>query len=496
MLKSTVLKQLKRYGKTFGLSVIAPMVFSSIVLSTPSYASNIAIPDLGTAGALGISIQKEKDIGQLFMRTARANLNVVDDPVMSEYITSLGNRLLSKADNVAFPFNFFLVQDPNLNASAFLGGQVAINTGLFTYAQTEDEFASVLAHEITHVTQRHIARYIESMVSAGQLSIASVIGSVIAAIINPALGAAALTTTIGAQAQANINFTRDNEYEADRLGINLLYNAGLNPKGMVDLFKRLDSMQGNVNPAFVMLIDHPLSQIRIAEAQNRVNQLPARKNSTNPDYDFARARVAVRYSNADLKEMKAALEHNYQHYSSNYVNYGLALIAFENKDLSAARSYLHKLPASLQDDLFVIDLYSDIDIKDNKPEAAVNRLLSEVRRYPNNQVIVANLAVAYNESNQATKAKKILEDYLKKKPNDVLVSGILADTYGKLKDKCNALQMRGEVFAQMAAYTQAVSMYNQALENCSNYLTQERIKARLGQIITQRADDEALMRGG
>lgn len=495
MLDAKIVKAIKRYSLSLCVACSIPFSAGLLIAPSVSHADNIVIPDLGTAGVLGISIQKERDIGQFFMRTARANLNVVDDPVMTEYITSLGNRLLSKADNVAFPFNFFLVQNPALNASAFLGGQVAINTGLFTYAETEDEFASVLAHEITHVTQRHIARYIESMVRTSQLSVAGVIGSIVAAIINPALGAAALSTTVGAQAQSHINFTRENESEADRLGIKLLYNAGLNPKGMVDLFRRLDSMQGNVNPAFEMLIDHPLSQIRLAEAQNRVNQLPARKNSTNPDYDFARARVAVRYSNADLKELKESLLHNYAKHSSNYVNYGLALIAFENKDLNEAREYLNKLPASLQDDLFVLDLKSDIDIKDGKPKAAIARLLPEIKRLPTNQVIVANLAVAYNDDHQYAAAKKILENYLKKKPQDTLLNSILAETYAKLGDKCSALQTRGEVFALTAAYAQAISMYNEALENCTNYLTQERIKARVGEIITQRADDEALVRG-
>ena len=129
--------------------------------------NNILIPEMGTAGALGITVQREMAIGDYFLRTARSMLPVVDDPVLNEYVSTLGQRLLSHADNVQFPFDFFVVKNDTLNASAFLGGKVVIHTGLFTYAETEDEFASVLAHEISHVTQRHIARFIEGMTRRG-----------------------------------------------------------------------------------------------------------------------------------------------------------------------------------------------------------------------------------------------------------------------------------------------------------------------------------------
>ena len=111
-------------------------------------------------------------------------MNVLDDPVMSEYVTSLGNRLLAHADGVNFPFEFFMVRNNTLNASAFLGGKVAINTGLFNYAKTEDEFASVIAHEISHVTQRHIARFVELATASSRLSTAGIIGAVAMSIIN------------------------------------------------------------------------------------------------------------------------------------------------------------------------------------------------------------------------------------------------------------------------------------------------------------------------
>ena len=440
-----------------------------LAAASPVQANNILVPSIGTAGSLGISVPKEIAIGDFFMRSARAHMPVVDDPVLTEYVTTLGNKLLAHASNVNFPFEFFVVYDRNLNASAFLGGKVAINTGLFSYAETEDEFASVIAHEISAVAM---------------------------SILNPAIGMAAVSTTVGAMAQSRINFTRDNEYEADRIGISLLYQAGLNPQGTVDMFRRLASMQGNVNPAFTMLIDHPLSEVRVAEAQNRVAQLGRRKNSTNPDYDLARARVLVRYNgnptDAELKNLKQSLIVNAENARPVFQNYALALICFELKQYDEARSYLEQLPDHLDSNLFVLDLKTDIDLQTGKASSAIARLKPRYEREPLNQVLAVNLANAYAESQQYQPAQKVLDEYLKRKPEDVVALNLLATVQQKQGDRCGLMQTRGEIYAQSAAYAQAISSYNTALSACDNLLTRERIKARVAQIATQRSFDEEL----
>lgn len=490
---------LRKAGQS--LSAAALVVLLSGGAYNVSYASEseILIPQIGTAGVMGISVQKEMAIGDFFMRTARSNMNVLDDPVMSEYVTSLGNRLLAHADGVNFPFEFFMVRNNTLNASAFLGGKVAINTGLFNYAKTEDEFASVIAHEISHVTQRHIARFVELATASSRLSTAGIIGAVAMSIINPAFGVAAMTTAVGAQMQSRINFTRDNEYEADRVGISLMYKAGLNPKGTVDLFRTMLSQQGNINPAFTLLIDHPLNDIRLAEAQNRVTQYERRNYSQNPDYDMARARVAVRYSGASgeqqLKTLKQALMQNGEHNSAVYQNYALSLVCLELKQLDEARSYLTHLPSKLQNNIFVLDVKTDIDLKAGNSGAAIERLQQAYRYKPNNQALVINLAYAYIESKQFAKAKSILDKYLRNKPNDALAVSLIEKAYSALNDKCSAMQSRAELYAISGGYSQAIGMYNRSLQECSDRLTRERIKARVSQIVIQRSFDEELIKG-
>lgn len=154
--------------------------FSPLMASLPLLASlmgatfhaeaNNQLPDIGTAGVAALPIEQEVRYGNAFMRFARAGLPIIDDPVLSQYIDDLGQRLLTNADGVRFPFTFFLINDPSINAAAFLGGRVKVHTGLFLYADSESELASVLAHEITHVTQRHIARYMEAQASSSAVT--------------------------------------------------------------------------------------------------------------------------------------------------------------------------------------------------------------------------------------------------------------------------------------------------------------------------------------
>ena len=347
------------------------IAISTILLSSVALAQdNIVIPQMGTAGVRGMTIQAERNYGEYFKRKAQGAGFFATDPVMVEYINTVGRKLIMNSQDVYFPFEFFFSSNRQLNAAAFIGGKVQVNAGLFHYTKNEDEFASVLAHEIAHITQRHIARFIEQQANQTTYSIASIIGSIVLAVINPQIGMAAISSTTGLLAQAGINFTRDNEYEADRVGITTLYNAGYNPMAMSDLFRTLLSQQGNINPAFAMLIDHPLSEIRVAEAYNRAQALPKRKYTNNPNFMLAKARVDVRFMGLKLKDFKARLLNASVDVNEIYKNYALALIFFEEKDYSKAREYLSKLN-NLHHNDFVLDLLTDIDIATNNKAQAV-----------------------------------------------------------------------------------------------------------------------------
>ena len=213
--------------------------------------------------------EKEKQIGDVMMRQTRASLPMVNDPLLDEYLNNLGHGLVAKAEGVRFPFHFYWVNDRNINAFATLGGHIVSNTGTLAVADSESEFASVMSHEIVHVTQRHIARSVEARSQSAPLTLASLLGSIILATVNPEAGMAGLMASQGMAQQSAINFTRSNEQEADRIGIQLLANAGFDPYAMPEFFNKLNEKTRFGNKQLAFLYTHPLSQARISDSRVR-----------------------------------------------------------------------------------------------------------------------------------------------------------------------------------------------------------------------------------
>ncbi|MGN1281494.1 MAG: M48 family metalloprotease [Succinivibrio sp.] len=443
------------------LSKIAAILAMGVSLCAA--ADNIVIPNLGTAGVRGMTIQAEKNYGEFFMRKANGAGIATADPVMNEYIDTIGNKLVINASNVYFPFEFFFSSDKTLNASAFLGGKVQINAGLFHYTDSEDEFASVIAHEISHVTQRHIARMIENQSDKMPVSIASIIGSIVIGLINPTVGAAALSSATGYMAQSGINFTRDNESEADRIGLSLLYAAGYNPMAMSDLFRKLLSTQGSINSAYAMLIDHPLSEVRVAESYNLAKNLPKRTSSKNANFMMAKARVDVRYMGYDLKSLKERLLKS-SRVNPVYKKYALALICFEERKFEQALGYLDEIGLAEND--FVLDLKTDIDLARGQGASAISRLKSVYAYKKKDSAIALNLANAYIEAKQPSGAIPVLKDFLISRPNHVLANSLLEKAYFEKKDKCNGFQYAAKGQILKGNYNQANAFLTDALHVC------------------------------
>src|SRR5690606_1210246 len=155
-------------------------------------------PEIGVVASNAMSIERELAVGDIYMRQLRAQAPMVNDPLLEEYIQDLGNKLVAQADNVKFPFTFFLLNSPEINAFAFFGGHIGVHTGLISSDDNESELASVLAHEITHVTQRHMARRIESNQNSSPVQIASLLGGILLAVATPEAGMAAISASSAA----------------------------------------------------------------------------------------------------------------------------------------------------------------------------------------------------------------------------------------------------------------------------------------------------------
>ena len=263
------------------------------------------LPALGDAAAEDFSVGTERKLGDQVMREIRRDPDYLDDPVLLEYLQSLWQPLLAQAralGNIGpdiderFAWEPFLVRDRSVNAFALPGGYVGVHLGLMAITATRDELASVLAHEMSHVTQRHIARSIANSRKQSLIGIAALIIGVLAASRARSVDAAnaAIVGSQAVTAQGQLNFSRDAEREADRIGFAMLAGAGFAPGGMAAMFEKLDqSSRLNDSGGFPYLRSHPLSTERIGEARSRLGTTPAAAPASVLEHSLAQARARV-----------------------------------------------------------------------------------------------------------------------------------------------------------------------------------------------------------
>lgn len=266
------------------------LILSVLFMAT---AHGAGLPELGDSSRNSFSTATEARIGQEIMGQIRASPEYAEDPVIVDYLNTLGERLANSSES-SQAFEFFLIQDRSVNAFALPGGYIGVHTGLVLTTQTESELASVLAHEIAHVTQNHIARIMDARRSSSMASLVSIAVAILAARSDPTVAQAAI---VGAQAigiQNQLDFTREHEREADRVGLQTLSAAGFTPQGMGAFFERLQAKNRVYEtnaPAY--LRTHPLTHERLADIQNRLSSLPYRQTVDSPEYELVRARVTA-----------------------------------------------------------------------------------------------------------------------------------------------------------------------------------------------------------
>jgi predicted Zn-dependent protease len=271
-----------------------------IVLSAPAAGSDL--PDMGSPAAAYISRTDEFRLGAMVTRELRDQGALLEDPEVNEYIQGIGQRLAAQSADGGKDFAFFVIKDDSINAFAVPGGFVFIHQGLILATTTESELASVMGHEIAHVTQHHIARQLRAQ---SQQSLATAAGMIAAILLGAAGGGQAamggIAAVQGMAAQQQINFTRDNEMEADRVGIGYLAGAGFDANSMGAFFETLSRHEGlaaTYIPA--MLVDHPVTTDRVAEAKARAAQFPPRTQHDSQSYELIRERVRVLSTPADV----------------------------------------------------------------------------------------------------------------------------------------------------------------------------------------------------
>lgn len=447
-----------------------------------------ALPEIGVVASDAISISKEKELGDVMMRQLRSQAPVIADPVLDEYINDVGNRLVVNAENVKFPFNFFLINNEAINAFAFFGGNVGVHSGLIYQADNESELASVLAHEISHVTQRHIARRIAAQNKASPLALASLIGGILLSMADPEAGMAAISASQAASAQFGINYTRSNEMEADRVGFDMLDRSGFDVAGAASFFGKLVEKSRGQSKQLAFLQTHPLPESRVADARSRQSYYRRKNLPPNLPFQLVKARVQARYmydaeyNIADFSDKLGRTNGTIE----KGMRYGLALAYLDNEQPQLAEKTLEPLLKEDPENLFYIDLATDIALALNRHDMAINNLENLAVKIPRNQVVSLNLANVLIKKGNYERAIQILNDYLLTNPDNVLSHQLLIDAYGKRQSFLQMHQTKAEYLVLLAAYPNAIDELHTAYNFAKgNHLEQQRIKARIEQLREQ-----------
>lgn len=451
----------KKITSTFTAFAISVCLFSA----ASSFAANNELPDLGASALTVLSIEKEKQLGEIIYNQLQGRASLLYDPLVKEYINSVGNKLVANSKDVNFPFTFFVVNSPDINAFAFYGGYIGAHTGLIASAETESQLASVLGHEIAHVTQRHLARKKQESQQNSNMTLAGIVGSILLAAINPqAMMASLMATTAGAQ-QAMINYTRSNEQEADNIGMNILATAGFDPYAAAEFFGKLQEQQRYQTKMPQFLITHPLADSRVTDAKLRAQQYTKKFYADSLDFLLMRARVMARYmyDKDHVVEIFQDIVKKQQGNKQFAAQYGLALAYLDTEKLDLAEQQLNKLEQLTKNNLYILDAQSDLYIAQNKPEKILDKLAYAYQLRPNNSVVTLNYANVLMKSNQQKKAISTLEYYLLSKPNDFLATQLLREAYKTDENIVRYHITSAELFALRSDYRNAIKSADIAL---------------------------------
>ena len=509
-------------------------------------AQEARLPDIGSSAGELLTPARQAEYGEMMLRELRNYNYLLEDPLLNEWLQRMGGRLGADSDQPRQPYHFFLLRDRQINAFATLGGYIGTNAGLILTAEREDEVAAVLSHEIAHVTQQHVLRGVER---AQRDQIPILLGMLGAIVLAQAAGGsssgdasqAALASAMGLMQQRQIDYTRSNESEADRVGIRTLSRAGYDVDAMADFFGRLAkasrSNRGSGRESTPdYLQTHPVTTTRISEARERAEQLgrdnslrvttttptssQTEKIARSPDYtapgalnpllpsglqypvdtlakggsgqfDWARERLRVLSAdtpNAAIREYERIREG-----SATGLNeaqqYGLALARIQANQPAAAIAGLTTLLPKHPDNLWLALALGEAESRSGKPDAANQRFSALLRRFPDNRAAALTYAQVLNEQGtreSGQRAQAVLRPLLGHAASDPFFQ----KNFARANELAGDLARAGEAYAEAAFLNgrpeQAlVQLQNLKKRDDLDYYARARIDARIAAITPQ-----------
>ncbi|PLX74925.1 MAG: peptidase M48 [Azoarcus sp.] len=427
----------------------------SLALALPAHA--VDLPDLGDVGTSDLSPAEERRIGEEIIREIRwKDAAYLDDPEVEEYVNRLGKRLAAVSNDPLQSFDFFVVKDATLNAFALPGGYIGVHSGLILASESESELASVLGHEIAHVTQRHIAQIVGKQSQAGILMLASLLVAVLAARSSSDASMAAVAAGQAGAIQSQLGYSRDFEREADRAGLQTLEAAGFDVRGMPSFFERLQrSSRLYENNAPAYLRSHPLTTERIADMENRAASLRYRQVPDSADFRYVRAKLRSQTAQPAeaLKTFEDLLARTPK---DEAVRYGLIRTQMRAGRLDDAEAGLKALRSSTEPSVFIETLAAELSMARRDAGAAVRTLDAAVRRFPASQSLRYALADAQIIAGRAADAVAGVRQGLQTRGEDIRLWQLLSRANAQLGKLTARHRAQAEVYALQGSYTAAV----------------------------------------
>lgn len=465
-------------------------------------AQNVTLPDLGSSAESLATPEELRRYGRQLLGTFRDGGMLFDDPLLDEYIESLGYRLVANSTRPDMHFKFFLIKDRTVNAFAAAGGYIGTFAGMVLMTETEDELAAVTAHEIAHITQNHALRGAES---ASKASIPIMLGMLAAMIAASQSGSsssgdaaqAAIASGMGLMQQAQINYTRANEYEADRIGIQTLARTGFDPNGVAQLWGRMlrQSRNYGLSPPEI-LRTHPIETTRIAEAKSRADALPAHSIAPRPDpstlasldnrFELFRERMRVLMETAGQNLAEHYRQRLVESPDDPFLRYGLAL-SLARRDLHAeARENADALLAAHPDTLTFALLRAEIDGRSGREAQALERYAALHERYPDRAAILApyaELLLKNRDAGQAAEAARLLRPLIDRDTDHAQLYALIGRAYELSGETIRAAEAHALSAAYNGRFEDSLVQFERLQRRPDlDYYARARIEARITEL--------------
>ena len=446
------------------------------------------------------------------MVQGRRDPEYIKDPDISQYLNAMGKRLAVHAPGGAPEIEVFGVRDPVINAFAMPGGYIGMHTGLIVSSGAEAELAGVLAHEIAHVTQRHIARGLTQQQQTGHLVLATLAATILAAL-TPGGGQAAMGIAAFGQAAAiaqQLGFSRDAEQEADRTGFEMLRKAGYDPNGMAVMFGRLmqSSSLNEGRGGGVYVSTHPLSISRMTDMQNRIRQLPVASYQASDEFWFVRAKARILQS-IDPRALVQATEQMQEELrvslkagdttSGSAVRqaaawYGLSLAAVGRKDLKTAASTLEQAQALSTNSPYLDLQRIELDLARKQVAQALAAAQAAQKRWPERRAFALKVAECLQLLAKDKEAIAYLQEQIKRWPKlEPEFYKMLGNSHDRLNEPVAARQAMASYYEQVGALSASVAQLQQARTLSQDFYLQSQLDVKIRALTAKIAEDRRLL---